>query len=162
MASKSTVMRAGILIFIAIVLFAIGGGLIIHDKIGYKGFVKIKATIIGYDEKLDYDVEDDSYDILYAEIVQYIVDGMIYKATNPLYSSKLKLEKGEQIEIAYNPKYPSQCIFVKSRKVFPIILMAFGSVFLLIGIIIAILGRSIGKSNSKTKDYSMSYFNISD
>ncbi|MDE6869158.1 MAG: DUF3592 domain-containing protein [Clostridia bacterium] len=150
MISKGQMTKIGLIILVAIILIAIGGGMLIYDKLEYKDYVKTKAIIIGYDEKLDYDTEDGTYNVLYAEIVQYTVEGILYTAKNTIYSTKSTLEKGKQIDIAYDPQYPSQCIFIKSRLVFPIILLSFAGVFILTAILIAILGR---RANDLTQRY---------
>ncbi|MDE5910928.1 MAG: hypothetical protein K2H24_01200 [Clostridia bacterium] len=95
MISKGQMTKIGLIILVAIILIAIGGGMLIYDKLEYKDYVKTKAIIIGYDEKLDYDTEDGTYNVLYAEIVQYTVDGILYTAKNTIYSTKSTLEKGK-------------------------------------------------------------------
>ncbi len=98
-------------------------------------YVEINAVVIDYKESIS--ETDDSYNILYAEIVQYQVNGVTYKATNSASSNSPK-RIGSQIKIAYNPANPSDCIFVSSENLLFVVLFVFGAAFLAIGILFTV------------------------
>ena len=98
-------------------------------------YVEISAVVIDYKETIS--ETDDSYHILYAEIVQYQVDGVTYTATNSASSNSPK-RKGSTLKIAYNPDDPADCIFVSSSNILVIVLFVLGAGFSAIGILFAV------------------------
>ncbi|MDE6474068.1 MAG: DUF3592 domain-containing protein [Clostridia bacterium] len=141
MASNGKITNLKFFVLLAIVIVVVGVGILVCDQIVYRGYVRIKATIVGYEENAGYDRDEDRSSSTYAEIVSYTVDGKTYSAKNPSYSSKLKLETGKQIDIAYDPNDPSHCVFVASRIKLSMALIAIGGATMLVCIIIAVSKR---------------------
>ncbi|MDE5655315.1 MAG: hypothetical protein K2I46_06905, partial [Clostridia bacterium] len=102
--------------------------------------------VIDYRERFDYD----DYEMMYCEVVEYIVDGVAYKASNDVWTNVPKAI-GKEIEIAYNPYNPSQCVFVKSQNVFPIICFVISGLCLVALILQAV--KDISEKRKRNDDY---------
>ena len=98
-------------------------------------YVEINAVVIDYKESVS--ETDDGYTIMYAEIVQYEVDGITYKATNSASSNRPK-RKGSTLKIVYNPANPADCIFVSSSNLLVIVLFVLGAGFSALGVVFAV------------------------
>ena len=127
---------------IALLVIALGlisGGIayaiVMNNKT--KGYVETEATVIGYAEveEWDRDMGSPFKETLYAEIVEYVVDGQTYSAQNTEVS-KLPKNKGSKITIAYNPNNPQECVFPHTTVTVPILMLAVGVIFGIVGAIL--------------------------
>lgn len=132
---RGTFWIAFILILLGVGVLAFASYYTVAIRKKLNRYVEISAVVIDYKESIS--ETDDSYTILYAEIVEYEVDGITYKATNSASSSNPK-RKGSYLKIAYNPANPADCIFVGSENLLFIVLFVLGAGFLAIGILFAV------------------------
>ncbi|MDE7191117.1 MAG: hypothetical protein K2O35_01395 [Clostridia bacterium] len=116
-----------ILCLVIFIVFAAGGSFALYKNVSKtEGFVKTEAVVVDYKEKTDYDV-DRGYETMYCEIVEYTVDGQTYRASNSVWTN-VPEDIGKKIDIAYDPDMPSNCVFVKSSYIFPMICFAIAAV----------------------------------
>lgn len=115
-----------------------------------KNYIDIEASVIDHDSQ-----HDSEGSVTYAPIVEYTVDGKKYKAKSTTYSSSVK-PIGSKIYLKYNPTNPNEVIFVGDFGV--IIFIIVGGVFIVVGIVIAILAlksmRNSNQTNINTKEES--------
>lgn len=90
------------LLFLAVAVFAFFLVGISANKT--KDYVETYGYVVDYRE--DYDYRDDTS--TWAEIVQYTVDGKIYRYYSSSYSTYPKF-KGSKVTIYYNPDDPREC-----------------------------------------------------
>ena len=100
----------------------------VNGKSKYDNYIEISAYVIDYAE-----VTSDE-DTLYAEIVQYYVDGVSYTAKNTMASSSPK-RRGSAMKIAFNPNNPAECIFVSTEKWLKVFLFVFGGAMTAFGVV---------------------------
>lgn len=132
---RGTFWIAFIMILLGVGLLAFASYYTVATRKKLDRYVEINAVVIDYKESIS--ETDDSYTILYAEIVQYEVDGITYKATNSASSNSPK-RKGSTLKIAYNPANPADCVFVSSSNLLFIVLFVLGAGFLAIGILFVV------------------------
>lgn len=88
------------------------------------------AVVVGYEERKSF--SDNRTKITYAEVVEYSVNGVTYKAANSASSTSPK-ELGTIMKIAIKPDDPSDCIFVNSQKWSYVFLFVFGAAIIVFG-----------------------------
>ena len=113
---------AFLVVFIALTAI-IGAVILIYNENKVKGYVRVDATVVGYEKRYDYDDEQ----WMYREKVEFIVDGKTYEATNEVWSNAPK-SIGKTIEIAYDPNNPNNNEFVKSKNIFSLVLFLMSGV----------------------------------
>ncbi|MDE6372063.1 MAG: DUF3592 domain-containing protein [Clostridia bacterium] len=131
-----------ILLFVAIVLMVISLGLIAggivyttHIVNKTKDYVKTDSTVVDIAEVRMRDSEHGGMKTLYAEIVEYVVDGVTYSAQNTTSSNRPK-SIGSKIEISYNPNNPEEYVFPQNTVGASAILFVLGVVFGIAGIVL--------------------------
>ncbi|MDE5755846.1 MAG: DUF3592 domain-containing protein [Clostridia bacterium] len=147
MVIKNKVAIYAFLIVIIALTSVIGTVLLVRNEKKTKGFVRVDAVVVDYKERWDYDDDE----MMYCEIVEYTVDGVVYKATNSVWTNAPK-RIGKKIEIAYNPDRPSQCVFVKSQNFFSLILFIFSGVCLLALIAQIVMDRKAKRNQSEDNE----------
>ena len=111
-------------------IFAFGVYYTINTRSKIDEYIEASAYVIGYEKKYD----DDG--VLYSEIVEYYVGDERYTAQNSM-SSNAPQRIGSEMQIAYNPANPSECIFVGSENLLYIFLFVFGGALMAFGIFMA-------------------------
>ena len=142
MVVKNSAAKYIFLIIFIVLTAGIGTGVLVYNENKAKGFVRVDAVVVDYKEKYDYD--DDQW--MYSEIVEYVVDGVKYRAANSVWTNMPK-SRGKEIEVAYNPDNPSQCVFVKSQNIFSLVLFIMSGIGL-IGLIAQFIMDRKAKRNS--------------
>ncbi|MCM1437609.1 MAG: DUF3592 domain-containing protein [Roseburia sp.] len=86
-----------------------------------------------------------------ASVVEFEVDGVTYTIKNRVSSTGNSDKVGENIEIAYNPNDPNDCLFVKSEKRWCALRLVFSAVFLVIVVVFAavLIATSIKRESRK-------------
>ncbi|MDE6474066.1 MAG: DUF3592 domain-containing protein [Clostridia bacterium] len=126
------------LLIIIILFSAVGAVTLYKSQNKLDGYVKTKAVVVDYKEKIDYDV-DRGYEKMYSEVVEYTVDGQKYTASNSVWTNAPKAI-GKEIEIAYDPNMPSRCEFVSSSYFFPMVCFGIAGITFLVFIAQIITG----------------------
>ena len=83
-------------------------------------YIRIEATVVDIAEVRTHDSEHGGYKYLYAEVVEYKVNGKAYRAQNTS-ASNMPKKIGSKITVAYNPKNPEECFFPSSNYSFVIL-----------------------------------------
>ncbi|MDE7070802.1 MAG: DUF3592 domain-containing protein [Clostridia bacterium] len=126
-----------------VALAVIGIVVVVNNQNKTKGYVRVKAVVVDYRERFDYD----DYEMMYSEIVEYEVDGFTYLGYNDVWTNVPK-GIGKEIEIAYDPANPARCVFVKSQNFMAIICFSISGISLLALILQVIMDmRAKRKSN---------------
>lgn len=126
--SAKTTITVGVIMLIIAIGLLIGGTFFVTDSAKKLGkFIKTDAVVVGYEERRETD-SDGHRKTLYAEIVEYEIDGKTYTATSSSASTSPK-SKGATIKIAYNPDNPNECIFIGSTVMATVILFVLGVAF---------------------------------
>lgn len=95
-------------------------------------YVRTEATVVGFEKRRDH--IDGAYRYVYAEVVEYEVDGEKYRATSTLYSSAPNGNLGGKMTVAYNPENPRECFFPSSNYSVVPVLFVLAAGFLAAGI----------------------------
>ena len=127
------------IVAIVILVFALG---MIAGGIAYtalmanktKNYVKTDSTVVDFVE-VRRPRHGGGNKTLYAEIVEYVVDGVTYSAQNTA-SSNLPKSKGSKIEISYNPNNPEEYAFPQNEVESSVFLFVLGAVFGIAGIVL--------------------------
>ncbi len=127
-------------VFGTIIILIIGIGILFgatyykkHLDNKYGDWIHIKATVVDYEKEYKRD-SDHGYDWYYREIVEYEVDGNVYKQTSQS-SSNIRPIIGSTRDIAYNPNDPQDSVFyTKDKNLLSIILYAMGGLFTIAGV----------------------------
>ena len=136
------------LLSVLVVALAVIGIVVVgNNQNQTKGYVRVKAVVVDYREKFDYD----DYEMMYSEIVEYEVDGTVYLGYNNVWTNVPK-GIGKEIEIAYNPANPAKCVFVKSQNLLPIVCFSISGVSLL-ALILQVIKDVIAKRKSNDGYY---------
>ena len=96
-----------------------------------KNYVEIEGKVVDHVDKVD----DDG--VLYAEVVEYVVNDQEYKVVNNVYTNKPK-EIGETIKVRYNPDNPKEAVI--DSNFLNIFKYAFSGLFMFIGVVFVIYG----------------------
>ena len=122
---------------IIVALGSIAGGIAYttHKANKTKDYVKIESTVVDFAEVRRRDSEHGGMKTLYAEIVEYVVDGETYRAQNSS-SSNMPKKKGSKMTIAYDPNDPSKYTFPQSDVGASVFLFVFGAIFGVAGVVL--------------------------
>ncbi len=82
-------------------------------------YIRIEATVVDIAEVRTHDHRG-GYKYLYAEVVEYKVNGKVYQAQNTS-ASNIPKNVGSTITVAYDPANPEECFFVSSNYGFVIL-----------------------------------------
>lgn len=115
-----------------VVVFSFGIYYTVNARKERGNYNEMTATVVGYAE-----VHSTGSGTLYAEVVEYSVDGVTYRAQNTVASSSPK-DRGATMRIAVNPSDPADCIFVSSQKWLCVFLIVFGAILTGFGIAMAV------------------------
>ncbi len=127
-----------IVIGVGIFVFAIYYTVTEQSKL--KNYTETSGVVVGYEERKSYDTTHDhttTTTYTYAEVVEYVVDGVTYRAANDVSSTSPK-SLGSVMKIAYRASDPSDCIFVNSQKWTYVFLFVFGAAVAAFGIILSV------------------------
>ncbi len=128
---KTFLITGFIIILVGAALIA--GGILYRNSVERKKseWPHIQAVVVGNNRK---DEEDDGYrETSYRAIVEYVVDGKVYKAAESN-SSNVKPINGTTREIAYNPENPAEHVFIsENQNLIMIILCVGGATFVFAG-----------------------------
>ncbi len=116
-----------IVIYVGLMVLGYGIFLTASTASQRKNYVETSATVIGFEERESHN-SNHLPQTLYAEIVEYTVNGKKYTAVSDMASSNPHA-KGSKIQIAYNPDNPEKCIFINSRIGLLILLYVLGVAF---------------------------------
>lgn len=119
------------------VVFSYGIYYTVNARKEIGSYNEMTAVVVGYEEIKSFSPSDNRTRITYAEVVEYSVDGVTYRAQNTASSSSPK-DKGATMRIAVNPADPADCIFVNSQKWMCVFLIVFGAVLIAFGIAMAV------------------------
>ena len=122
-----------VVIIVALGLLAGGIAYTINMANKTKDYVKIESTVVDIAEVRTRDSEHGGMKTLYAEIVEYVVDGVTYSAQNTTSSNHPK-SKGSKITITYNPSNPNEYVFPQNTVGFSVVLFVLGVAFGFAGI----------------------------
>lgn len=103
-------------------------------------YIEITSRVVDYKEQYDED------ELLYAIVVEYEVDGKVYRKASNTYTTNPKSE-GSEVIIKYNPNNPTDIIW--KNDVSNIILPIVGGLFTAIGLI-AVVVSIVGLKKSKS------------
>ncbi|MDE6558131.1 MAG: DUF3592 domain-containing protein [Clostridia bacterium] len=117
-----------IAVLIGLGVFSYGIYRSVNGKSKLDNYIEISAYVIDYAEVTNDD------ETLYAEIVQYYVNGVSYTAKNTMSSSDPK-RIGSVMKIAFNPENPEDCIFVSTEKWLKVFLYVFGGGMTAFGVV---------------------------
>lgn len=98
-----------------------------------KDYVNTDATVIDIAEVRVRDSEHGGMKTLYAEIVEYVVDGVTYTAENTT-ASNIPKSKGSKITISYDPSNPEEYVFEHNTVGASVVLFVLGAIFGIAGI----------------------------
>ncbi len=118
------------IIILGIGIFSFAIYYTVTDQAKLKGYNEMTAVVVGYEERKSF--SDNRTKITYAEVVEYSVNGVTYKAANSASSTSPK-ELGTIMKIAIKPDDPSDCIFVNSQKWSYVFLFVFGAAIIVFG-----------------------------
>ena len=124
--------------WIAVFMIILGVGILsfavyytITDQSKLKNYNEATAVVVGYEERKSF--TDDHTKYTYAEVVEYTVNGVTYRAVNDASSTSPK-ELGSVMRIAFNPNDPSDCVFVNTQKWLYVFLFVIGGAMTAFGI----------------------------
>lgn len=136
-----------------IILLVVGigvliGGIVYANSINSKVSKWPHVTAVVSDYVTTYDTDRD---IMYAEVLEYTVDGRVYKVKSST-SSNIPPVMGVRKEIAYNPDVPTNFVYADGiDKSLPMIIMfVIGGLFPILGIGV-IGGYIIAKKKAKQR-----------
>ena len=127
-----------IIIGVGIFLFAIYYTVTEQSKL--KNYTETSGVVVGYEERKSQSHTDNHTvhtTITYAEVVEYVVDGVTYRVANDVSSTSPK-NLGAVMKIAFRPSDPSDCIFVNSQKWTCVFLFVFGAAVAAFGIFLSV------------------------
>ena len=126
--------KAGIIIGIVFILFAaLFGFLTYNNDMKRKDYIVTSGYVVDYYEKWD----SSSGQYLWAEIVEYNVDGKVYEVTSSS-SSSSPLPYGSRVNVYYNPVNPG--VSVVNQKSNSIIMYVFCGIFGVVGLAVTFFG----------------------
>ena len=110
------------MIIVGLVMSVIGIALLIWGGFSLSSFLKKKNTyietvgiVVDYEISGGYDSDpyDEYYDedIMYAPIVEYVVDGKVYETVHHVSSGRPEYFIGQKVTLKYNPNNPEDVIF---------------------------------------------------
>ena len=99
-------------------------------------FVRIDAEVVEIAEVRVRDSDSHFYYTAYAEIVEYEVSGIKYRAQNTTMSNIPPDNIGSKITVAYDPDNPANCFFSSSYYSFVPVAFVIATGFLTVGIIL--------------------------
>ncbi len=122
-------------ILLGFIFVVIGVGLLLYSVVMIREYHQKNETYVEATSRIvDYTYNDEG---LEAFIVEYTIDGQSYRKTSNSYSNIHK-SKGTKVMIKYNPKDPSDAIWVHDS--INIIIPLFGGAFALAGICAVVFG----------------------
>ena len=122
---------------VGVVVFSFGIYYTVNARKEIGGYKEMTAVVVGYEENRSFSPSDNRTGITYAEVVEYSVEGITYRAQNTVSSTSPK-NIGATMRIAVNPDDPADCIFINSQKWMCVILIVFGAALIAFGIAMAI------------------------
>lgn len=124
-------------LIVGVVVFSFGIYYTVTESAKLKNYNEITAVVVGYEENRSWSSTYNRTTITYAEVVEYSVDGVTYKAPNTIFSTSPK-NLGTTMKIAVNPSDPADCVFVNSHKWLCVFLFIFGAALIAFGIAMAV------------------------
>ena len=126
----------GAIVMILVALGVIAGGIAytVHKANKTKDYVEVESTVVDFAE-VYHKGSHGSKELLYSEVVEYVVDGKAYRAQNTS-SSNMPKKKGSKMTIAYNPNNPEEYTFPKSNVESSVFLFVFGAIFGIAGVVL--------------------------
>jgi len=121
-----------VIVGIALLCFAVSSIKTYNEK--NETFVETTSRVV------DYKYNDEG---LQAIVVEYVVDGQIYRKVSNSYSNMPK-SIGTEVSVKYNLSNPQDVIWISDST--NIILPIFGAVFTLVGVIVVISSIKKGKT----------------
>lgn len=94
-------------------------------------YIRIEATVVDIAEERVHDHRG-GHKYLYAEVVEYTVNGKVYQAQNTS-ASNIPKNIGSTITVAYNPENPENCIFPSSNYSFVVLAFVMAAGFITAG-----------------------------
>lgn len=142
-----SIIALSFVLLISLIVFIIGISLKSDTQRKMQEYTLTTSVVIGYEKNIT-----DEYNIIYAEIVEFTVNGKSYTAVNNR-SSSVPAEIGAELEIYYDPNNPENYMFASSSKFAANIILIVAIILLAITIIL-IVKNSIAYRNSSKEELS--------
>ena len=126
-----------IALVVGVIVFSFGISYTVNARKQIGNYTEMTAVVVGYEENRSWSSTYHRTTITYAEVVEYSVNGVTYKARNTIFSTSPK-DKGATMKIAVNPADPADCVFVNSKKWMCVFLFVFGAALIAFGIAAAV------------------------
>ncbi len=120
------------IILLGAFIFSFGIYYTVTDRAKLKNYTEMTAVVVDYEERRSHNSDNHHTTYTYAEVVEYSVNGVTYKAVNNASSTSPK-KLGSAMKIAINPDDPSDCVFVNSQKWTYVFLFVFGAAIVVFG-----------------------------
>lgn len=128
---------------ICLVIFVVGLAILVYGILDFRSYVKKAATfsdttgtVVDYSYSTSTRDDYGNYNVLRAEIVEYVVDGNEYTCKSGTYSNNYR-SIGSQMDIKYNPEDPSDAYIASDgRSLLPLLC---GAMMTIVGGIFAVI-----------------------
>ncbi|MDE7439501.1 MAG: ribosome biogenesis GTP-binding protein YihA/YsxC [Clostridia bacterium] len=117
-------------------------------------YIRIEATVVEIATVRTHDSEHGGYKYLYAEVVEYTVDGKTYRKQNNSSSTHPK-KVGSKMTVAYDPQNPKNCFFPSSNYTVSVLMFVLSAGFTAAGascLSIEVKERKMEKSLAKIQN----------